>query len=134
LIQIDICSDKTGTLTQNEMTVVTVRDILTCSCPLLTNLQGWFIGKKYTQITESLAKELPPDYLQILVDGMAINSTAFEVTNAKGKIDYVVCIYGRSRGPTHTLLGIQNRRSTHQALQGARCRIRSYPKTIFPIL
>jgi len=69
----NICSDKTGTLTQNEMTVVT----------------GWFLGKKYLQITESLATELAPEYLQVLVDGMAINSTAFEVTNAKGKIDYV---------------------------------------------
>ena len=52
------------------------------------------MGKKYTEITESLAKDLPPDYMQVLVDGMAINSTAFEVTNAKGKIDYVVRIYG----------------------------------------
>eukprot|EP00026_Physarum_polycephalum_P001291 Phypoly_transcript_01292.p1 GENE.Phypoly_transcript_01292~~Phypoly_transcript_01292.p1 ORF type:complete len:1073 (+),score=214.03 Phypoly_transcript_01292:60-3221(+) len=69
----NICSDKTGTLTQNEMTVVT----------------AWFLGKKYPQIAEGLAKELPPDYLQVMVDSMAINSTAFEVTNVKGKIDYV---------------------------------------------
>lgn len=69
----NICSDKTGTLTQNEMTVV----------------GAWFAGKKHTEITDNTARELNPEFLQTLVEGIAVNTTAFEVTNAKGKIDYV---------------------------------------------
>jgi len=69
----NICSDKTGTLTQNEMTVV----------------NAWFCGKKYTDITESVARELNPEYMHALVDGIAVNSTAFEATNPRGKVEYV---------------------------------------------
>lgn len=69
----NICSDKTGTLTQNVMTVVT----------------GWFGGKRYGDITEKAGREMPQNMRDALCEGIAVNSSAFEATNPKGKIDFV---------------------------------------------
>jgi Ca2+-transporting ATPase len=69
----NICSDKTGTLTQNVMTVVT----------------AWFGGKKFGEISDKVGREMPQNLRDALCEGISVNSTAFEATNPKGKIDFV---------------------------------------------
>jgi len=54
----NICSDKTGTLTQNRMTVV----------------EAWIGGISYS--TAPSAEDLHPSIVQLIADGVAINSTA----------------------------------------------------------
>ena len=56
----NICSDKTGTLTQNQMTVV----------------EGWFGGKVFPQGSMPDAAALGDKLCALLVDGCAINSKA----------------------------------------------------------
>jgi Ca2+-transporting ATPase len=56
----NICSDKTGTLTQNRMTVV----------------EGYFYGQYYTEVKPSLAKEVSPDVAVMLGEAISVNSTA----------------------------------------------------------
>ncbi|GES96174.1 calcium-translocating P-type ATPase [Rhizophagus clarus] len=86
-----ICSDKTGTLTQNKMTVVTgviglsvafVRDIETHSHS--TNA----ILKKPISLKEINSK-IPQDILQLLNESIAINSTAFEGEIENGKRTFI---------------------------------------------
>jgi len=69
----NICSDKTGTLTQNVMTVVT----------------AWVGGKRFPAITEKLQGDIPKDFKDLLFDGIALNSNAFEAVNQKGQMDFV---------------------------------------------
>jgi len=57
-----ICSDKTGTLTENRMTVVT----------------GWFCGARAEEVPE--AKQLPQAVADLLTVNMAMNSKAFLTT------------------------------------------------------
>ena len=75
-----ICSDKTGTLTTNRMTV----------------MMGWFCGKKYesaqgakTQVTLTDMASLPSVGLEELTNCMAINSRAFITLNDHGIHEYV---------------------------------------------
>jgi Ca2+-transporting ATPase len=69
----NICSDKTGTLTQNVMTVVT----------------AWTGGKKFAEITERTGDQLSKDLKDALFQGIAVNSNAFEAPNQKGVMDFV---------------------------------------------
>ncbi|EFA79806.1 hypothetical protein PPL_06625 [Heterostelium album PN500] len=66
-----ICSDKTGTLTQNVMTVVT-----------------GYIGTLFKDC-QQFASTLPKDIAAILCDGIAINSNAYEGVSTKGKIEFI---------------------------------------------
>lgn len=65
----NICSDKTGTLTQNMMTVV----------------EGYFLNKTYDRVPQ--ATELAPGYLNALTELIASNSTAFMEERVVQKID-----------------------------------------------
>lgn len=67
-----ICSDKTGTLTQNKMTVVA---------------GTWSVSKAFSQIPQSEKQEvsfsesfesLPKDFQETITQGIVLNSTAFE--------------------------------------------------------
>eukprot|EP01111_Echinosteliopsis_oligospora_P001389 TRINITY_DN1211_c0_g1_i1.p1 TRINITY_DN1211_c0_g1~~TRINITY_DN1211_c0_g1_i1.p1 ORF type:complete len:1070 (+),score=352.31 TRINITY_DN1211_c0_g1_i1:121-3330(+) len=70
----NICSDKTGTLTQNVMTVVT----------------GSFGGRVVSQITDKTRDMFPTQYLDMLCEGISCNSNVYEATNEKtGKSDFV---------------------------------------------
>ena len=51
-----ICSDKTGTLTQNRMTVV----------------EGWFCGAQYKEVPQ--AEEIPQEARKEILADIAINS------------------------------------------------------------
>ncbi|EFJ44186.1 calcium-transporting ATPase [Volvox carteri f. nagariensis] len=66
-----ICSDKTGTLTENRMTVV----------------EGWFGGKKYDQAPRS--GDLQPELLEHLKMNCALNSKAFYTVEKDGKMAFV---------------------------------------------
>src|SRR4051812_32186606 len=71
---VDICSDKTGTLTQNRMTVVT----------------GWLPGGAWGEGQQLNKEALRPEILQHLVDGIAINSTAhLERASAGAPVKFV---------------------------------------------
>jgi magnesium-transporting ATPase (P-type) len=67
----NICSDKTGTLTQNRMTVV----------------ECWVAGSRYSELPS--ASQLPRELVAVLSEGLAVNSTADLLvvdgqTNVKG--------------------------------------------------
>lgn len=66
-----ICSDKTGTLTQNRMTVV----------------EGWFSGKILDHAPE--ASELQPDLLEQLKLNIAVNSKAFLILQPNESVEFV---------------------------------------------
>lgn len=66
-----ICSDKTGTLTENRMTVV----------------EGWFSGKQMDRIPTS--SELKEDLLNDLKLNMSINSKAFLIEHSDKPIEFV---------------------------------------------
>jgi P-type E1-E2 ATPase len=66
-----ICSDKTGTLTQNKMTVV----------------QGSVASMLFRTMDEaSTLNVLPNSVLTAVVDGLAINSSAYEGKDDKGAV------------------------------------------------
>ncbi|GAX78129.1 hypothetical protein CEUSTIGMA_g5571.t1 [Chlamydomonas eustigma] len=66
-----ICSDKTGTLTENRMTVV----------------EGWFAGERRSSVPG--VKELPPGLLNELTMNIAMNSKAFLTDTLSGRVGYV---------------------------------------------
>lgn len=67
----NICSDKTGTLTENRMTVV----------------QGWIAGNMFTKVPPE--NPLPKTILPILCEGVSLNSQAY-ITEQPGKpLDFV---------------------------------------------
>ena len=71
-----ICSDKTGTLTENKMTVV----------------QGELVGRKFEGDLEikSLPSQIPTHVFDILSQGIAVNSSAFETKDAEtGQMEFV---------------------------------------------
>eukprot|EP00732_Lithocolla_globosa_P001643 Lithocolla_globosa_v1_NODE_856_length_3177_cov_20.386611.p1 type:complete len:999 gc:universal NODE_856_length_3177_cov_20.386611:3080-84(-) len=70
-----ICSDKTGTLTQNKMTVV----------------KGVLGQKRFNKPTEvsHFPTLVDRSVIDSLIEGIAINSTADEASNAQGKITFV---------------------------------------------
>jgi Ca2+-transporting ATPase len=72
-----ICSDKTGTLTQNRMTVV----------------EGWLAGKYYEAVPSS--KELPALLVKYISEDAALNSTAnLMQNNAPGNNDGMPLVVG----------------------------------------
>ncbi|KAI9244834.1 PMCA-type calcium-translocating P-type ATPase [Phascolomyces articulosus] len=71
-----ICSDKTGTLTQNRMTVVR-GTLAEESFDSIENIKDW-------------AKKVDPKAVQeLLFENIAINSTAFEGKDENGNVDFV---------------------------------------------
>ncbi|KAJ1666171.1 plasma membrane calcium [Coemansia sp. RSA 1646] len=70
-----VCTDKTGTLTQNKMTVV----------------RSYVAGSEMGGLSElqSFYKALPKDVQTVLLEGIAVNSTAFEGPDEKGRIDFI---------------------------------------------
>ncbi|KAF9914661.1 hypothetical protein BX616_007825, partial [Lobosporangium transversale] len=70
-----VCSDKTGTLTQNKMTVVEG----TLSLYPFTNLDD---AKNWKQ-------EVRPDIAQAVIEGIALNSSAFEDKDERGNMVFV---------------------------------------------
>ncbi|KAJ2452978.1 plasma membrane calcium [Coemansia sp. RSA 2336] len=70
-----VCTDKTGTLTQNRMTVV----------------RGIVAGRELLSRAEARAffESLPRETRCILLEGIAVNSTAFEGPDEQGKIDFI---------------------------------------------
>eukprot|EP01133_Synstelium_polycarpum_P016349 gene16349-19448_t len=67
-----ICSDKTGTLTQNVMTVV----------------QG-HVCRSFDEVDYNLKYAIPPAVQTILNEGICINSNAYEGTSAKGRVEFI---------------------------------------------
>jgi len=67
-----ICSDKTGTLTKNQMTVT----------------KGWVAGKFYDNVN-NVKSSISSDAAQSLGVGMAVNSTAYEGKDDKGKVVFI---------------------------------------------
>ncbi|EGG17786.1 P-type ATPase [Cavenderia fasciculata] len=68
----NICSDKTGTLTQNVMTVVTGH-----------------VASLFAEVNEALKATMPANVIPILADGIAINSNAYEGLSTKGKMEFI---------------------------------------------
>ncbi|KAI8321291.1 PMCA-type calcium-translocating P-type ATPase [Martensiomyces pterosporus] len=70
-----VCTDKTGTLTQNRMTVV----------------RGFVAGRELKDLSEvqSFYKSLPEDTRELLLEGIAVNSTAFEGPDEQGHIEFI---------------------------------------------
>lgn len=66
-----ICSDKTGTLTENRMTVV----------------EGFFQGRKFDY--QPRREELDPQFFTQLVNNICLNSKASVLLDKKGKLQFV---------------------------------------------
>eukprot|EP01099_Mayorella_cantabrigiensis_P000157 TRINITY_DN1069_c0_g1_i5.p1 TRINITY_DN1069_c0_g1~~TRINITY_DN1069_c0_g1_i5.p1 ORF type:complete len:999 (-),score=293.26 TRINITY_DN1069_c0_g1_i5:231-3176(-) len=67
-----ICSDKTGTLTKNVMTV----------------MRGWIGGQSYSTVDE-ISKSLSREDAKLLSQSIAINSTAYEGKTDKGTTEFI---------------------------------------------
>jgi len=70
-----VCSDKTGTLTQNKMTVV----------------EGFLAGKSFKTANEikEWKSQVEPEIVELLFEGIAVNSNAFEGKDDTGKVDFI---------------------------------------------
>src|SRR4051794_21063244 len=95
-----VCSDKTGTLTQNKMTVVT--GVIGSTVAFVRNVEAHSeaLQSKPPQSTDlallekpislqEITSALPEDILQLLNESIAINSTAFEGDLEDGKRTFV---------------------------------------------
>jgi len=67
----NICSDKTGTLTQNRMTVV----------------EAWVCGKSF--VTAPRADQLPSEVVEFIAEGASVNSTVNVVMGKNGELPTV---------------------------------------------
>ncbi|CAG8488589.1 9310_t:CDS:2 [Diversispora eburnea] len=81
-----ICSDKTGTLTQNNMTVVAGTLGLTKS--FAKDLDNHKNGIEVPILLKDLSKNIPIPILKLLEESIVINSTAFESTDENGQITF----------------------------------------------
>ncbi|RHZ80355.1 hypothetical protein Glove_137g68 [Diversispora epigaea] len=81
-----VCSDKTGTLTQNNMTVVTGTLGLTTSFAKDLDIHKNGIDNIKPVLLRELPKKIPIPILKLLEESITINSTAFESTNEKGQV------------------------------------------------
>ncbi|KAF9323845.1 hypothetical protein BG006_001105 [Podila minutissima] len=70
-----VCSDKTGTLTQNKMTVVEG----TLSLKSFTSLDG----------AKAWKNEVRHEVAQVIIEGIALNSSAFEDKDEKGSLAFI---------------------------------------------
>ncbi|KAG0027855.1 hypothetical protein BGZ82_008735, partial [Podila clonocystis] len=70
-----VCSDKTGTLTQNKMTVVEG----TLSLTPFTSLDG----------AKAWKNDVRPEVAQVIIEGIALNSSAFEDKDEKGNLAFI---------------------------------------------
>ncbi|KAJ1565333.1 hypothetical protein HK096_003381 [Nowakowskiella sp. JEL0078] len=86
-----ICSDKTGTLTQNKMTVVKgiIGHTVTFSSEIeIKELNSWLPSKNVSGFIENSFKS-DIDIFHIIKEGIAINSSVFESKNAQGDSVYI---------------------------------------------
>ncbi|KXN66632.1 calcium-translocating P-type ATPase, partial [Conidiobolus coronatus NRRL 28638] len=81
-----VCSDKTGTLTQNKMTVVV--GTVGTGIQFRRNDEVEVISAHTPQTLEELKSSLPPNVLELLIDGISCNSSAFESKNEAGAITF----------------------------------------------
>jgi Ca2+-transporting ATPase len=81
-----VCSDKTGTLTQNKMTVVV--GTVGTGIQFRRNEEVEVISAHTPQTLEELKSSLPPNVLELLIDGISCNSSAFESKNEAGVITF----------------------------------------------
>ncbi|KAI9282250.1 PMCA-type calcium-translocating P-type ATPase [Sporodiniella umbellata] len=70
-----VCSDKTGTLTENKMTVVSA-SVADSEFKKAHEISHWRYQANLTA-------------LELLAEGISVNSTAFEGTDAEGKLRYI---------------------------------------------
>ncbi|KAI8991185.1 hypothetical protein BDF20DRAFT_909002 [Mycotypha africana] len=77
-----VCSDKTGTLTQNKMTVVA--GTLGSSFRFLQNPPA---NRSDLNDIRSISEKVPAPILQLISQGIAVNSTAFETATTEEKLD-----------------------------------------------
>ncbi|KXN66635.1 calcium-translocating P-type ATPase, partial [Conidiobolus coronatus NRRL 28638] len=81
-----VCSDKTGTLTQNKMTVV-VGTVGTGT--QFRRTPDVEVISHHTPLTiDELKAALPSDVLNLLIDGISVNSTAFETKDESGAVSF----------------------------------------------
>lgn len=81
-----ICSDKTGTLTQNKMTVV---EGFLGTVSFEKNFFFSFKKDLNTSLPDKEGYLTPLDFKNILIDGIALNSSAFETEDSDGKKIFV---------------------------------------------
>ncbi|KAF9910365.1 hypothetical protein BX616_010882 [Lobosporangium transversale] len=70
-----VCSDKTGTLTQNKMAVV----------------EGTLSALSFNSIDgiKTWKNEVPPEAVNLVIEGIAVNSSAFEDKDQNGNIEFI---------------------------------------------
>ncbi|KAI8597204.1 PMCA-type calcium-translocating P-type ATPase [Dissophora ornata] len=89
-----ICSDKTGTLTQNRMTVVAGTlgintRFIADSAEGETNQRANIAINKHAVPMNQLVASLPPAVTKLMHEAIAINSSAFESEDDKGNLSFI---------------------------------------------